>query len=522
MKRLAAVVTLLLAFALPAHAGAATLRLDMQGQIDSLDPALGFVSTTWELEYATCVKLVNYPDIGGPRGVTPRLEAASFELDSRDRLTRTFFVLPGRYFFSDGEPVTAASFVRAFTRSLDPALHGPAANYVHDIVGADAYASGAASTIQGITQSGPFLSIHLTRPAPDLLQRLALPFFCAVPTSAPSTRDDSLPSAGPYYASSVDLNGLTTLERNPFYTGARPRPWDEIDVRAFQDGLTTEAALVAGQADWAFDGLPIDQYGGFAAAHPGQLFVNSTPSVAYFVLRTNRPLMADPNMRRAFNLALDRNALALTAGADGLTPTDQIVPPGISGFRDVSIVPFAGDLATAKTLAAPHVGQTATVLSCPLPRCINQAAIAQSTLEALGLKVVVWQASSRGEQIQLEQNPASAFDVTPEAWLLDYPDPVDVINVLTHTGSLQNASFFSDAVFDAREDAAAALSGAARAAAFASLDEDLMREAVPIAPFANGNQRDAFSSRIGCQTFNPVVGMDIVDLCVKEPAANGG
>jgi hypothetical protein len=78
VKRLTAVVALLLAFAVPAHAGAATLGLNMQDRIDSLDPA----------------------------------------------------------------------------------LHGTAANYVHDIVGADAYAAGAASTIQGITQVGPFLSIH--------------------------------------------------------------------------------------------------------------------------------------------------------------------------------------------------------------------------------------------------------------------------------------------------------------------------------------------------------------------------
>lgn len=514
MRRVAVVVALLVAFALPSHAGAAMLRLNMQAGIDSLDPALGFVNTTWELEYATCVKLANYPDVSGPLGSTPRLEAASYQLSSLDNLTQTFVVVPGRYVFSDGEPVTAASFLRAFTRSLHPALHGPAANYVHDIVGADAYASGSAAAIRGITQIGPFLTIHLTRPAPDLLQRLALPFFCAVPTWAPSTRDDSLPSAGPYYASSVDLNGVTTFERNPFYTGQRPRPWDEIDVRAFQDGLATEAALVSGQVDWAFDGLPIDQYAGFAAAHPAQLFVDTVPSVAYFALRANRPLMADPNMRRAFNLALDRNALAGTAGAFGLTPTDQIIPPGVPGFRDVSIAPFGGDLAAAKVLAAPHAGQTATVLSCPLARCINQAAIAKSTLEALGLKVVVWQAASRSQQIQIEQDPASAFDVSAEEWLLDYPDPVDVINMLTHTGSPQNASIFSDPAFDAREDAAAVLGGAGRAAAFASLDEDLMRQAIPIAPFAVGNQRDAFSSRIGCQTFN-AVGMDIVDLCLR-------
>jgi hypothetical protein len=95
------------------------------------------------------------------------------------------------------------------------------------------------------------------------------------------------------------------------------------------------------------------------------------------------------------------------------------------------------------------------------------------------------------------------------------------LNMQGRIDSLDPALAFVSTTFDAREDAAGALSGADRAA-FASLDDDLMRQAAPIAPFANLNQRDAFSSRIGCQTFNPVFDMDIVDLCLKDPTANGG
>jgi hypothetical protein len=96
------------------------------------------------------------------------------------------------------------------------------------------------------------------------------------------------------------------------------------------------------------------------------------------------------------------------------------------------------------------------------------------------------------------------------------------LNMQDRIDSLDSALAFVSTNFDAREDAARALSGADRAAAFASLDDDLMRQAAPIAPFANLNQRDAFSSRIGCQTFNTVFDMDIVDLCLKDPTANGG
>jgi ABC-type oligopeptide transport system substrate-binding subunit len=507
MRILAALIALIFA----APASAATLRVNMQGNIDSLDPAIAFLSQSWQLEYATCLKLVNYPD----GGTTPQPEAASTYFVSKDGLTYTFVVPFGKYFFSDGEPVGVDNFVRAFTRSLDPALHGPARAYVHDIVGADAYVSGTAQSISVITTQGSLFRIALTRPAPDLLPRLAMPFFCAVPTWAPSARNDSLPSAGPYYPSSVDLNGLTTFAPNPYYTGKRPRNWDEIDLRAFQNGFTTESQLVSGDVDWAFDGLPIGEYAGFAAAHPDQFFVNPSIGVQYFVLRSSRPLMSDPNMREAFNLALDRYALADTAGAFGLDPTDQIIPSGAPGFRDVSLVPFGGDLLAAQVLAAPHAGQTAVVLSAPTPAGQNRALIATSTLQALGLNVVQWVAASREQQIAIEADPNSPFDVSPEGWINDYVDPVDDINLLTHTGSPGNLGGFSNAAFDAREDAAAGLFGADRLAAYAQLDADLMRDAVPLAPYGDINNRDAFSARIGCQAFTPPFGMDIAALCLK-------
>ena len=518
MRHLVRLAVAVLALALPTaatSAGSTTLNLNMQSRLDSLDPARADLTFSWGLEYATCVKLINYPDVPSIAGSTPQLEAATTYRVSGDGLTYTFVVPDGKYVFSDGEPVNAASFVRAFTRSLDPAIGPIARDFTHEIAGADAYASGSASSISGISVIGAQLRIQLTRPAPDLLSRLAIPFFCAVPASTPSALSDTIPSAGPYYVSSADLNGLTVLKPNPFYTGKRPRHWSEIDVHAFQNGATTESQLVAGTADWAFDGLPIDDYGPFAAAHPGQLFVNPSLTTLYFILRASRPLMSDPNMRKAFNLAIDRNALSQSAGAFSSSPTDQVIPPGVPGFRDDTIFPFGGDLATARALAAPHAGQSAVVLSCNTLACQNRAAVEQAALQQLGLTVTVWQAGSRGDQITIEHDPSAPFDVSAEGWTADYPDPRDFVDELLHTGSLQNVSGFSDPAFDARMDATSVLSGQARYDAYARIDEDVMRQDAPIAPYGNANNRDAFSSRIGCQTFSPPFGMDVVALCLK-------
>ena len=41
-----------------------------------LDPATSWFQDTWTIEYATCLKLVNYADVSGGAGTQPQLEAA--------------------------------------------------------------------------------------------------------------------------------------------------------------------------------------------------------------------------------------------------------------------------------------------------------------------------------------------------------------------------------------------------------------------------------------------------------------
>src|SRR5918912_1496652 len=45
-----------------------TLNVDLTTDVDYTDPALDYLSTGWEIEYATCLKLMNYPDANGARG----------------------------------------------------------------------------------------------------------------------------------------------------------------------------------------------------------------------------------------------------------------------------------------------------------------------------------------------------------------------------------------------------------------------------------------------------------------------
>jgi ABC-type oligopeptide transport system substrate-binding subunit len=80
-----------------AKAGATggTLNVDFFTDLDYTDPALAYLSTSWELEYATCLKLMNYPDANGPKGAQLIPEAAAgFPKVSNSGKTYDFTVRP--------------------------------------------------------------------------------------------------------------------------------------------------------------------------------------------------------------------------------------------------------------------------------------------------------------------------------------------------------------------------------------------------------------------------------------------
>ena len=46
-----------------------TFRIMSPDELDYVDPALGYLSDTWMVEYATCAKLFNHPDEAGAAGL---------------------------------------------------------------------------------------------------------------------------------------------------------------------------------------------------------------------------------------------------------------------------------------------------------------------------------------------------------------------------------------------------------------------------------------------------------------------
>jgi ABC-type oligopeptide transport system substrate-binding subunit len=146
--------------------------------------------------------------------------------------------------------------------------------------------------------------------------------------------------------------------------------------------------------------------------------------------------------------------------------------------------------------------------------------VVKSNLAAIGMTVEIrpW---SLADLFARQSKPGEPWDIGLITWSLDYPDPSDVLNYMFEgrfIGQPQAANMerFDDPIYNRRLHAAARLSGPQRYRDYARLDADIARDAAPVVEFANENHIDFFSARMGCQLYQPVYGIDLAGLCIRQ------
>ncbi|HEY6116165.1 MAG TPA: ABC transporter substrate-binding protein, partial [Candidatus Dormibacteraeota bacterium] len=517
-----------------------TLQIGLVGNFDSIDPAIAYGTTSWQAEYVTCAKLLNYPDSGGATGKILQPEiAAAMPTVSQNGLTYTFQIRPDFAFSPPASGVvTAASMKYTLMRLMRRTLNSPGYVFLSDIQGAAEYNNGTAQDVTGIVANGDTLTITLLQPAGDFLERLSMPFTCAVPNGF--SPDDEvingpIPSAGPYYIAARDPNHSTTVLRNPNYTGSRPARFDSIQ---YSEALNIEICFnetLAGTLDVGC--VPpgqtqsvIDQYGpGSEAAARGfqQWFSNAGPCTFYIPMNTERPLFSDLNlnMRKAVNYAIDREALTAIRGVAGGVTTDKFIPPDLPGFRSDRIYPDTPDLETARNLAGWHPGD-------PMRDAVEyyqsagsvgplQGQAVHDELLQIGINTTMVGYAGYSLYAALGHH-GEPFDIgVGTGWCDDYPDPIDDLHLLDGT-TIQDdnnidLSYFNDPVINQRlHDAQLLQPGDERFSTFGQIDYDIVHDHAPLANFANNSVNDFTSQRIGCQTHQPAYSsMDLGLLCIR-------
>jgi peptide/nickel transport system substrate-binding protein len=343
-------------------------------------------------------------------------------------------------------------------------------------------------------------------------------WFGAVKPNMPYASNglETYPSAGPYYIASRDPGRMTVLKRNPYYKGDRPA---NPDVITFQANVNQDQALLqtkANQLDLDIEGIPATaaaDLGSTYGVNKGRFFVGSSACLAYLTLNTARAPFNNVALRKAANYAIDRPALLRMMGKYAGKRTDQILVPGVPGYKPYNIYSMKGaDVAKAKEIGGKAIASapTVNVVHTTSASQTARAMIIEYNLKAAGFKVQD-QPTPGTTFFQTIGTKGTSYGIASAGWCPDYFDPYDIINVLLDGRTIQDQnnvdySYFSNPGVEKQMDAAAGLTGSARAAAYAKLDQEIMSKYAPWSPIYISNQRRFVSAKVKNYVYSSYLG----------------
>ncbi len=302
--------------------------------------------------------LVNVSPAGA---IQPRLAE---RWENKDNLLWTFYLRPGLT-WSDGTAITAQDIVWSWQRLVSPATASPYASYPGNmhIANAREIALGqkGPETLGVKALNDTTLQVTLTQPNAAFLAMLAHPSLVPIDKVLVEryadkwTRPEHIVTSGPYKLSQWVVNERLVAERNAKY-------WDNAHTvinKVTYLPISSEAADVnrykAGEIDIVYT-VPINQFAQLQKTMGDQLDVSPQLATYYYEFNTTRPPFNDARVRRALNMALDKDIIAGKVLGQGQRPAWLIGQPDIGGVTlhnpDYASWPREKRIAEAKKLLA--------------------------------------------------------------------------------------------------------------------------------------------------------------------------
>ncbi|GHF36062.1 peptide/nickel transport system substrate-binding protein [Amycolatopsis bartoniae] len=307
-------------------------------------------------------------------GLVPRL--AERWAESPDKLSWAFTLRPGAR-FHDGAPIDSAAVVANLERAL-------AARSANGLLKAKL------GPVTGVQATGPAtVTFTVSAPYPSLPAALASPVLGMASPAAFATLATAPVGSGPYKFVSQSAN-RAVYERFDGYWDPGAAKAARLELLSIPDGPARMNALRSGQIDGA--NAQINLYAdtkGFQSDPAYQVLTKPTQSVFTLYLNTTHAPLDNPDVRRALNYAVDRNALSALVG--GLCqPAVQPFPTG-PGHIDGAEQQYPYDPEKAKQLlaAAGATGLTldGIFLAAGLSQTLAPAIQAQLAKAGINLRI---------------------------------------------------------------------------------------------------------------------------------------
>ena len=449
-----------------AAAGSSDMNVMLETPVESLDPQQATDGTSFEV-------IADYTDglmqMDADGQAVPAI-AESYDL-SDDGLTYTFHLRSDAK-WSNGTPVTAADFVFAWQRAVDPAVASEYAYMLSDIGqiknAAEIIAGDMDKSELGVTAvDDTTLQVELNVPVSYFLSLMYFPTFYPV-------NEEFFNSCGDTFATSPETtlsNGAFILDsyepaatafhltKNADYYDAGRIQLSGLSYQVIQDSQQALMSYQTGALDTTLvNGEQVDQVKDdpeFKTVGAGYLWYVSPNMDAV-------PELANLNVRLALTMAIDREAITGDGLKDGSAPTYTAVPPEFAAGPDGSDFSadqekFADVCTYDATAAADYwtkgleeLGITELSLDMVVdaddaPQKVAQVLKEQweTTLPGLTVNLVV---EPKKQRVQDMQDGNYQLGLT--RWGPDYADPMTYLGMWV-SGNSNNYGLWSNADYDA-------------------------------------------------------------------------
>ena len=261
---------------------------------------------------------------------------------SEDGLTYDFNLREGLK-FSDGSPLTSSDVEYTIVRALT-LPETVQTDIYSSIVGAAELMDGTADTLSGFTiTDDTHFTIELSAPYAGFLGQLATPGASIMSKAANEAAGDSFGQeasatigSGPYMVESWTRNADLVLVQNPNYWGEAPDV-KKVIISVVPDPSTMSMMFQKGEIDM-LDADYIDS-AVFDSTYRLPEYEDSIVSAdrlatTYFALNENVEPLNDVRVRKAIQMAIDRQTILDTVYSGDGTLVDGIFSHGLIGFSE--------------------------------------------------------------------------------------------------------------------------------------------------------------------------------------------
>ena len=434
---------------------------------------------------------------------------------SADGLTYRF-TIRGDAFFSDGTPVKASDVAFTFTRML--ALpESVQTDFADMILGAEAVMKGEKDTPEGIrVLDDRHLEITLSEPFAGYIYQLATPSCSILSEKAVKAAGDDFGTtaetavgSGPYKVTEFSKTGIT-LVKNPYYHchDGEQLSAEKVEIRimapALIDRTFREGGLDILDLNHVNPEMVADVYK--SDEWKDSLLSRSRVEIHYLMLNLNTRPLDDVRIRKAVQMAIDRQKiLDELYDGDGIL-TDGIFPRGLIGFSKENqgwlkydpeeAARLVNEVEGAKDLRIELAANTQSGI-----RSLKMLEMIRQDLSAVGLNVTI---VSYDDESRMYLRKTGRLMAYTGEWSADFNDPDNFI--YTFFGSPEKTRYrsgnYSDEKVISRIQAARTLlDEEERLAEYAALEKILVQDEAVWVPLFSTDHLFVLGDRI--ESFTP-------------------